>query len=68
MLRKSSSTKQKNIPKKAVFYKMDISDKKKLKKLFLKNNFDVVFHFAAFINNEESIKFPKKYYKLCSQN
>ncbi len=54
---------KKNIPRKAIFYKMDISDKKKLKKLFLKNNFDVVFHFAAFINNEESIKFPKKYYK-----
>tara|TARA_Y100000768_G_C23924833_1_gene656931 strand:- start:27 stop:989 length:963 start_codon:yes stop_codon:yes gene_type:complete len=52
-----------NIPKKAVFFKIDISDTKKLNKIFHQKRFDVVFHFAAFINNEESIKFPKKYYE-----
>ena len=52
-----------NIPKKAVFFKIDISDTKKLNKIFYKKKFDIVFHFAAFINNEESIKSPKKYYK-----
>ncbi len=52
-----------NIPKKAVFFKIDISDTKKLNKIFHKKKFDVVFHFAAFINNEESIKSPKKYYE-----
>ena len=52
----------KNIPNKATFYKQDISDTKKLNKIFLKNKFDIVFHFAALINNEESIKHPKKYY------
>ena len=33
-----------------------------INKIFLKKKFDIVFHFAAFINNEESLKFPKKYY------
>ena len=28
-----------------------------------KKKIDIVFHFAAFINNEESLKYPKKYYK-----
>ena len=62
-LEESLQNHKKNILKKAIFYKMDIYDKKKLEKIFLKKNFDVVFHFAAFINNEESIKFPKRYYK-----
>ena len=51
-----------NIPKKADFYKLDIANTKKIQKIFLKKKVDVVFHFAAFINNEESLKFPKKYY------
>tara|TARA_X000000950_G_scaffold130820_1_gene163265 strand:- start:2901 stop:3881 length:981 start_codon:yes stop_codon:yes gene_type:complete len=58
-----STGSKKNIPKKAHFLKADISDTKKIQKIFLKKNYDVVFHFAAFINNEESIRFPKKYYK-----
>ena len=58
-----STGNKKNIPKRATFYKLDISDTKKIEKVFYKNKFDVVFHFAAFINNEESIKNPKKYYK-----
>ena len=33
-----------------------------MKKIFIKKKFDIVFHFAALINNEESLKFPKKYY------
>ena len=52
-----------NLPKKAVFFKIDISDTKKLNKIFHKKKFDIVFHFAALINNEESIKSPKKYYE-----
>ena len=58
-----STGNKKNIPKRATFYKLDISDTKKIETVFYKNKFDVVFHFAAFINNEESIKNPKKYYK-----
>tara|TARA_B100000989_G_C19524536_1_gene466036 strand:- start:156 stop:1118 length:963 start_codon:yes stop_codon:yes gene_type:complete len=52
-----------NLPKKAVFFKIDISDTKKLNKIFHKKKFDIVFHFAALINNEESIKSSKKYYE-----
>ena len=52
----------KNLPKKAIFYKYDISNIKMINKIFLEKKFDIVFHFAAFINNEESLKFPKKYY------
>ncbi len=51
-----------NVPKKADFYKFDISDTKKIKKIFIKKKIDIVFHFAALINNEESLKHPKKYY------
>ena len=52
-----------NIPKKAEFLKLDIADTKKLNKIFSKKKIDIVFHFAAFINNEESLKYPKKYFK-----
>ena len=54
---------KKNIPSKAIFFKVYISDSKKIKKILAENSFDIVFHFAAFINNEESIRYPKKYYE-----
>ena len=53
----------KNIPKKADFYKIDISNTKELQKIFFKKKIDIVFHFAAFVDNMESIKNPNKYYK-----
>ncbi len=53
----------KNIPKKADFFKEDIANSKKIQKILLKKKINIVFHFAAFINNEESLKFPEKYYK-----
>ena len=55
-----STGKKNNIPKRSIFYKCDISDKKKVKKI-LKKNFDIVLHFAAYANNNESIKKPNKY-------
>ena len=58
-----STGNKKNIPKKAKFHKVDISNTKKIQKIILKKKFDVVFHFAALINNEESIKYPKKYFE-----
>ncbi len=51
-----------NVPKEAKFYKFDIVNSKKITKIFLEKKIDIVFHFAAFINNEESLKRPKKYY------
>ena len=52
---------KKNIPKKARFIKSDINDRTILSKLFRKNKFDVIIHFAAFIDVEESVRKPKKY-------
>ena len=52
-----------NIPKKAEFFKIDISNINKLNQIFFKKQFDIVFHFAAFINNNESVKNPKKYHQ-----
>lgn len=51
-----------NLPKKCKFYKVDIRNKKRVKKILKNNKIDVVMHFAAFINNEESILNPKKYF------
>ena len=55
--------KKKNIPKKASFFKVDICNSKSIKRILLKKNIDIVFHFAAFVDNLESLKKPKKYYK-----
>ena len=54
---------KKNIPKKAKLFKFNIQDTNKLNMLFDKNKIDIVMHFAAYINNEESIKRPKKYFQ-----
>ena len=52
-----------NIPRKSKFYKCNIQDKKKINKILSKNKVDVVMHFAAYIDNTESILKPKKYFK-----
>ncbi len=52
---------KRNIPKKAKFIKTNFSNKKKISNLLKKNKFDVLLHFAAYIDVEESVKFPKKY-------
>ena len=57
-----STGKKNNIPKKANFFKVDIGDKKSIKKILSNNKIDIVFHFAAYVDNFESIKKPKKYY------
>jgi|TARA_B110000037_G_scaffold130283_1_gene148003 UDP-glucose 4-epimerase len=56
------------IPKKAKFYKSNIQDIKKISKLLKNNNFDIIFHFAAFIKVEESMTNPKKYLKNNYEN
>ena len=43
------------------FYKLDISNKNKLKKIFKKNRIDFVFHFAAQAGVRYSIDHPRKY-------
>ena len=57
-----STGNKKNIPKKANFVNCSIDNKKKISNLLKKIQFDLVIHFAAFINVEESVLKPKKYY------
>ena len=54
---------KKNIPKKCKFYKCNIQDTKKIKRIFEKNKIDIVMHFAAYVDNVESILKSKKYFK-----
>ena len=51
-----------NIPKKSKFIKSDIANIDKLKKL-LNKKYDVVLHFAALIDNEESLSKEKIIFK-----
>ena len=50
------------IPKKSKFLQCNISENKKIANLIKNNNFDALIHFAGFIQVEESIKYPKKYF------
>ena len=54
--------KKTNLPKKSKFIKSDISDLNTLRRS-LKENYDVVLHFAALIDNQESIKHKRRYLK-----
>ncbi len=53
----------KNIPKKAKFINCNIINKREITSLLKKNKFDLLIHFAAYIDVEESVKMPKKYIK-----
>ncbi len=57
-----SKGKKKLIPKKSIFYKLNISDIKNISKLIKKNKIIAVFHFAAFTSVPESLKKPRKYF------
>ena len=52
---------KKLINKKAFFYKEDIRNKTKIKKIILNNSIDSVIHLAALLDVNESQKNPKKY-------
>ena len=54
---------RKLINKKAKFFKIDIHNKKKIRKVIEKYNIDSVIHLAANLIIEEGQKKPKKYYK-----
>lgn len=49
------------INNKVSFYKVDLNNKRKVEKIFYKNNISTVFHFAASLNIKESMKNPTKY-------
>jgi UDP-glucose 4-epimerase len=50
------------IPKKAFFFKCNISNLRLVKKILIEFNIKTVFHFAASLNILESHKNPKKYF------
>ena len=54
---------RKLVNKKAKFFKLDIHNKKKIKKIIEKHKIDSVIHLAANLIIEEGQKRPKKYYK-----
>jgi UDP-glucose 4-epimerase len=54
---------KKLINNKAKFYKLDIFNKEKLKKIILRHNVKSVFHMAASVSVGLGEKFPKKYFK-----
>tara|TARA_X000001036_G_C20598834_1_gene774069 strand:+ start:250 stop:1224 length:975 start_codon:yes stop_codon:yes gene_type:complete len=56
-----SKGKKKLIPKKSVFFKLDISNNIKISNLIKRHNIKAVYHFAAFISVPESLKKPKLY-------
>lgn len=52
-----------NLKKKFIFHHFDINNKKKLLKVFRKNKFDIVIHFAAQAGVRYSLKNPRTYVK-----
>ena len=56
------------IPKNAYFTKCNINDEEVISKLTKSNNFDILMHFAGFIQVEESVKYPQKYFDNNTQN
>ena len=55
---------KKLIIKKAKFYKENILNKKKVRKIIVKNNIDSIIHLAGVLSVGESEKKPKKYNKI----
>ncbi len=56
------------IPKKAFFTKCNINDEEVISKLIKSNSFDLLMHFAGFIQVEESVKYPQKYFDNNTEN
>ena len=56
------------IPKSAKFTNCNINDEKVISNLIQSNNFDLLMHFAGFIQVEESVKQPEKYFENNTNN
>ena len=63
-----SSGQKKLIPDKVEFIQANINDTNKLNKLFQKKSFNTLMHFAGFVQVEESVKFPEKYFNNNTKN
>jgi len=56
------------IPKNAYFTNCNINDEEIISKIVKSNKFDVLMHFAGFIQVEESVKNPQKYFDNNTKN
>ena len=63
-----STGSEKLLPKEVNFYKCNITDKKETEKILSSYKFDLLMHFAGFINVEESMLDPDKYFKNNTDN
>jgi len=59
---------EKLIPDKVEFIQANINDISKLNKLFQKKSFSALMHFAGFVQVEESVKLPEKYFNNNTRN
>ena len=56
------------IPKNAEFTKCNISNQELISKILRSDKFDLLMHFAGFIQVEESVKYPEKYFQNNTEN
>ena len=63
-----STGNKKIIPSNASFMECSINDTSAVSELIQKENFDVLMHFAGFIEVEESVREPKKYFDNNTKN
>ena len=56
------------IPRSAKFTNCNINDEEVISNLIQSNNFDLLMHFAGFIQVEESVKKPEKYFENNTNN
>ena len=63
-----STGNEKLIPENAKFTNCNINDEKVISDLLQSNKFDLLMHFAGFIQVEESVKNPEKYFENNTDN
>ena len=63
-----STGNKKLVPPKAAFIECNINDSQTINSLLQKEQFDLLMHFAGFIQVEESVRNPKKYFKNNTEN
>ena len=63
-----STGNKKIIPSNASFIECNINDTLTVSELIQKENFDILMHFAGFIQVEESVRDPKKYFDNNTKN
>ena len=56
------------IPKNANFTNCDINDEKQIAQIVKTNNFDILMHFAGYIQVRESVENPDKYFENNTNN